>query len=688
VVCSLPIEAAAVEESDLAPAVIEPGSEDAVGLVIRARDYLAQGQYEAAVAFARAALEILSDDLAARCILGLALRALGHNEQAVPELERYLQEQPDASIHGQLAEALGCLGRLNEAAVHFEQAVELDPEADWWRIRLGQVLMDLRRPAEALPHLQVAVRLRPELATLRDSLGEALRALRRLDDAAAAYSDAIRLNPQLAAPHLHLGLVRVAQDQADQALWLFKKAVELEPKEPAYWEILGAFYQRLERSPEAIVCWQRLLELRPANPVQAHLSLAWALLEENRVAEAEPHYLAAHVLAPESPEVHLSLGMFYQDRGETADALAAYRRSIELRPDHAAAHGRLASLLGRDLPDSDVERLRELLEDPTTRTVDRMGLLFAMARVSDSRGEYAAAASYSREANALVLADVPHFRRFEPARHHQLIDGLIQAFGREFLQRVAGAGLETRKLAFVVGLPRSGTTLLEQVLASHPQVHGAGELPLARRTFELLPTFLGVNAPSIECVAHLTPLVLHSLAQAYMERVLNLAGERHTAERIVDKMPDNVYHLGLLMAMFPRATIIHCRRDLRDVALSCWMADFRSVLWANDPRHIATRFQAHHRLMEHWHATLPAPIHEVAYEELVDDLEGVSRRVLAALGLEWDPACLEFHRTARLVRSSSNSQVRKPLYRSSVGRWKNYQHELPELFATLAPESL
>ncbi len=164
---------------------------------------------------------------------------------------------------------------------------------------------------------------------------------------------------------------------------------------------------------------------------------------------------------------------------------------------------------------------------------------------------------------------------------------------------------------------------------------------------------------------------------------MSLAGEHQTAERIVNKMPDNVYHLGLLIGLFPRATIIHCRRDPRDVALSCWMADFRSVLWANDPEHIATRLAAHGRLMDHWRANLPAEIHDVAYEELVDDLEGVGRRVLAALGLDWHPDCLEFHRTSRTVRSSSNSQVRKPLYRSSVGRWKNYEHELPDLFAAL-----
>ena len=533
--CSPPGVSAPLEPESPVVAT-EPGSDAAAILTIRARECLALGQHRQAAASARAAIELLPDNLAARCILGLAC-GLGQNEEAVAELERYLEGQPDtAAIHGQVAEALGCLGRLDEAAIHFRRAVEREPSVDNWCTRLGQVLMDLGRPEEALPQLEAAVRLRPDLAVLRDSLGEALRALRRLDQAEAAYLEAIRLSPRLGIAHLHLGLTYVAQDRDDEALQLLKRAVELEPNQPAYWEILAAYYQRLERSPEAIVCWRRLLELGPADPAHAHLALAWVLLEESRVAEAEPHYLAAQALAPDSPDVQLDLGLFHQDRGEPDLAEAAFRKSIELEPTHGPGHARLASLLGAKLPDSDLQRVQQLVDDPRTSQTHRASLLFALARVCDGRGEYAAAAAHSRKANALKLAVAPRFRHFDPDRHHRFIDSLIGAFGREFFERVAGAGAETRQLVFVVGLPRSGTTLMEQVLASHPQVFGAGELPLARRTYELLPKMLDVDAPSADCVAHLQPLIIQSLAQAYLERLLGLAGERRSAERIVDKI--------------------------------------------------------------------------------------------------------------------------------------------------------
>ena len=235
---------------------------------------------------------------------------------------------------------------------------------------------------------------------------------------------------------------------------------------------------------------------------------------------------------------------------------------------------------------------------------------------------------------------------------------------------------------FVFGLPRSGTTLIEQVLASHSRVHGAGELRLARRSFEAIPACWA--APVRRATASLTSIGprVRRLAEQHLDRLAAIDGGR--SERIVDKMPDNYLYLGLLAVLFPRAVFIHCRRDLRDVAVSCWMTDFRSIRWANDPDHIAARFQQYRRLMDHWQEVLPVPIHQVDYEETVTDLESVARRLMAACGLDWEPACLEFHRTERPVRTASVTQVRQPVYQRSVARWKNYEAALADLFAAVA----
>ena len=224
---------------------------------------------------------------------------------------------------------------------------------------------------------------------------------------------------------------------------------------------------------------------------------------------------------------------------------------------------------------------------------------------------------------------------------------------------------------FVFGLPRSGTTLVEQVIASHSRIHGAGELRLARQTFEAIPAVLGRTGPPIECVPPSTARPSAGWASSTSSGSQAIAGDR--PDRVVDKMPDNYMYLGLMSVVFPRATFIHCRRDLRDIAVSCWMTDFRSIRWANDLEHIASRFQQYRRLMDHWESVLPAPIHHVDYEETVEDLESVARRLIAACGLDWEPACLEFHRNERPIRTASVTQVRQPVYKRSVARWKKYE---------------
>jgi hypothetical protein len=240
---------------------------------------------------------------------------------------------------------------------------------------------------------------------------------------------------------------------------------------------------------------------------------------------------------------------------------------------------------------------------------------------------------------------------------------------------------------FIIGLPRSGTTLIEQVLASHSQVFGTGEQPLGRQDFEMIPgqmnragdhPFLCLADPQVGTA-------LRQIAQRHEDRLRELGG---SAARVVDKMPDNYMYLGLLAVLFPSATFIHCRRDLRDVAVSCWMTNFRSIKWANDPAHISSRFAQYLRLMDHWRAILPATIHEVAYEETVDNLESVARRLIAACELEWEPSCLDFHKTRRPVRTASVTQVRQPVYRKSVARWRNYSELLADLFSALPAAQL
>jgi hypothetical protein len=291
------------------------------------------------------------------------------------------------------------------------------------------------------------------------------------------------------------------------------------------------------------------------------------------------------------------------------------------------------------------------------------------------------AARWMRDANALTAGTRRGQNDFVPADHERFVDDLLKHFKADFFARAAGAGSASRRPVFVFGLPRSGTTLVEQILASHPRVHGAGELRLGRQSFEAIPSLLGRDSLPMDCITDLDAETISRLAELHLERLKAFAPE--SAERVVDKMPDNYMYVGLLAALFPRAVFIHCHRDLRDVALSCWMTDFRSMSWPSQTEHIAARFRQYRRLMDHWLAVLPVAMSEVDYEETVSDLEGVARRLVEACGLEWDARCLDFHQNKRPVRTASLVQIRRPVYNSSVGRWKNYESELADLFKAL-----
>jgi tetratricopeptide (TPR) repeat protein len=647
-----------------------------------AEAYRASGQLERAVGCCRAALQLWPEYPEALCNLGVALQGMGRFAEAANPLQRALELRPGfATAHNNLGIALRELGQRDLALEHFQRAVALEPAFAPARTNLGQMLLDRGAVDEALPHCQEAVRLAPDLAAMHHNLGNALRALDRLVEARAAYLEALRLDPKLALAQAHLGLILQKEGELDNALVWLNQAAELEPANATFWEYLAEVHDEREDPNESIPCWERVLALQPEERPGPHLSLGWALQEEGRLDEAREHYRIATDLNPDLAGAHLNMGGLHEELGAMAEAESSFRSALRLQPKYAAAHARLATLLRGKLPAADQGALEERLADPALEPAPRARLLFAQAHVLDARGDFDRAADCLRHANALSLEQAKERRGYVPADHEQFVDRLLGAFSRDWFARASDSGMETRRPVFIFGLPRSGTTLIEQILASHPRVHGAGELRLARQSFEAIPRVLDRSDPPNECVSSLDPAALRRLAEEHLAKL-----DAHASgwpERIVDKMPDNYMYLGLLATMFPSAVFIHSRRDLRDVTVSCWMTDFRSIRWANDPEHIASRFRQYHRLMDHWQAVLPVPIHAVDYEETVADLEVVARRLVAACSLEWNAACLDFHRTQRPVRTASITQVRQPIYKQSVARWKNYEHDLGALFAAL-----
>jgi tetratricopeptide (TPR) repeat protein len=646
-----------------------------------AEAYRALGQLDRAVNCCRTALTLWRDYPEAHNNLGLALQALGQLAEAAEHYEAALALRPnDAQTHSNLGTALRSMGKVEPALEHFKKAVELNPKLASARTNLGQFLIDLGRAEEALPHCREAVVLEPNLAEAHNNLGNAYRAAEQYTDARVSYFEALRINPDLAQSHVNLGLTLQKEGRADEAPPWYRRATELEPTNLSFWGHYADLLTDLDRHPEAIDCYKKMIEIEPERAL-TYNNLGWLMQESGELDEAKQLYQKALDLQPTLPPALISSGGLAEELGNMDEAEVYFRKALEAHPGHTMAVARLATMLRGKLPDEDFDLLERRLADPSLGETLRGPLLFSLAQVLDAKGQYARAAECLSRSNAVAFEEnKTRAKRYEPPEHERFVGNLIAAFPPTFFDRLAGSGLPTRRPVFIFGLPRSGTTLIEQVLASHSQIHGAGELIQGRQNFETISLLMNRNEPPIACLPDMTPEILVQLGERHEKRLIELG---KGAERVVDKMPDNYMYLGLLSLMFPNATFIHSRRDLRDIAVSCWMTNFRSIRWANSFEHIANRFQQYVRIMDYWKQALRAPIVEVNYEDTVDDLEGVARRLIAACGLEWEPACLEFHRTERPVRTASVTQVRQPVYKKSVARWKNYEPNLGELFAAL-----
>jgi tetratricopeptide (TPR) repeat protein len=646
----------------------------------------ALGQHELAAASCRKALSLKPEYPEALNNLGLALHDLGRDEEAVAQFDAALAVRPDfAMAQNNRGTSLRALGKTAQALEAYRAAIALDDKLAQAHANLGQMLADDGGLAEGLVHCRDAVRHGPHLAEAHNNLGNVLRGLEHWVEAAHAYAEAVRLQPGLAVAQANLGLVLRMLGKPGEALTHLRQAAELAPEDDAVWQQLAYAHGQAEDWAAAVEVCKRRARNKPAD-ANAHNELGWAYQSEQQHAEAQAAYRRALELQPDHLDALLNLGELHEELGTMAEAEACYREAETRHPRSPLPLARRAVLLRGRLPDSDRDRLRFDMYGPIAPLV-RLNLLFALAHVADARGEHAEAAACLEPANAMAR-ELRKSRNltYDPDEHTRYVDRLIAAFTPEVMRRLYGLGEDTARPVFVFGMPRSGTTLTEQVLASHSQVFGAGELPLAHQAMDAVPAVADRPDDMTAALEALDGAGLRQLANTYQDRVRMILDRESVANepiRVVDKMPDNYLYLGLISLLFPRATLIYVRRDLRDVAVSCWMTHFRSIRWADDLDSLARRVSDHRRLLAHWQAVLPQPVHEVCYERLVDDFENEARKLVAACGLDWEPACLEFHRTARPVRTASVTQVREPLYRRALGRWKAYEPYLGPLFARL-----
>jgi tetratricopeptide (TPR) repeat protein len=525
----------------------------------------------------------------------------------------------------------------------------------------------------ALPALERAVELLAQDAEVHFNLGIALAEAGRRDEAVASYRQALALNPASVETLNGLGNVLRELGERREALALYQRALALDPRRADSECNLGTALFELRRIAEAEECFRRAVVLKPDYP-QAQLGLAAVLRVQGRTAEAESCCRAALAAEPRSAAAVSLLGELHADRGRFEEAQQDFERAIAADPSFPTAYCGIAQHRRMTRADTGWRTgVEALLAKPVPLT-HRMSLRYALGKYFDDTGEYDAAFDNYREANELS-------RRFgtsyDRSRLTERIDRIIAGCDAAFVRESHPGAAQSELPVFVVGMPRSGTSLTEQILASHPEVFGAGEVRFWDDAYTALE-----RAAAPERAAAVPP----ELARDYLARV---AGVSRGRQRVIDKMPANFLYLGLIHAALPRARILHMQRHPLDTCLSIYFQNFFNMgPYANDFGNLAHYYEEYLRVMAHWRAVLPATaLLAVPYEALIADQEGWSRRMVEFIGLDWDPRCLDFHRTERVVITASRWQVRQKIHGGSAGRWRHYEKHLRPLkyLTELAP---
>lgn len=568
-------------------------------------------------------------------LLGMIEHQRGNHEFAVSIIRQAIAVRPDeAAYHSNLGIVFHTQGKLDQAASCFERALALKPGWAEVHINLGNIRQLQGRLGEAAACQQRALILEPECAEAYCNLGNIRQAERKLPEAVALFEQALAIKPDYVNAHNNLGTALLEQDKVDEAVAHFERA--------------------LARLPDFAA---------------AHNNLGCALSRQDRPEEAKAHYERAVILKPDYPNAYHNLGNIFVEEGRFQEAMEHFDQAIALKPDYGEAHLNRAAIKSFQPGGVDLAALEALASSDDFPEDTALYVHFALAKALDDVGDYVRAFEHLRKGNALKRRRID----YDETSELKLFQRISAVFDSGLIDRLQGLGDPSPIPIFVLGMPRSGSTLIEQILASHPQIHAAGELTI----FEKMEVNGELNGedpplPYPESVAVIDGVSLRRLGRSYLSR-LPKAANRDV--RIVNKLPGNFLRAGLIRLILPNAKIIHVSRDPLDTCLSCFSKLFTYGLYFSyDLAELGRYYGAYIKLMAHWRSVLSTgAMLEVVYEDVVNDLEGQARRLIDYCGLPWDDRCLSFHKTSRRVRTASAFQVHQPLFSSSLQRWRHYE---------------
>ena len=679
----------------------------------RALKLMNAGQLQRAEVLAREVVTKQPNMADGRNVLGVILHRKGELEEAIKSIREATRLNPEiANYYCNLGEMERQAGRLENAQLALDRAVTLEPQSAQAHNNLGIVHFDRRQFRKAADCYRKAIELAPGFAEAYNNLGNVIRILEGSPNAIIEYERAIEARENYAEAYNNMGTAFRDMQKFEEADMAFRRAIAFRPAyieatnnlanllifEKKYEDalrLLGDLLKLHPRDPQTLVNVARTQLLRGSN-LQAERAVK-AVLDEHpdnvdalnlygqicheidRFDDSLKSLERAIELDPRNLEALNFYGVVLKSVGRLEDARNAFIKALEIQPRALGAYSNVVDL-EKFTPDNPLflamKQMLERARDPEHEQF--MAMHFALGKAYDDMGEYEAALRHfkigARQKRAtLSYSEEESFRFFDEIR---------EVFSADFFKNPPFEGRQTNLPIFIIGMPRSGSTLTEQIIQSHPDVYGAGEIKtlsgaigMVRMKYPGLTKFPGL-------VQQMRPTQFGAIADNYLRAIGSYS---QTAKRVTDKLLTNYYFAGLIHTLFPNAKIIHTMRNPVDSCLSSFTKLFKDDMpHSYDFKELGRYYGKYYELMAHWRAVLPAgTMMEVQYEDVVENTEARAREIIAFCGLEWDERCLKFYESDRPVKTASVSQVRKPLYKSSVERWRRYGDGLNELVESL-----
>lgn len=474
----------------------------------------------------------------------------------------------------------------------------------------------------------------------------------------------------------NLGIAQQGQGKLDEALASFNRAQRINPNDVETYNNIGNVLQAKDKPDEAIDNYNRVLKIKPEHD-KAYNNLGLAFQEQGKPDEAIASFNRAIEINPVFADAYNNLGNVLRESGRLDEAIDNYRQAIKINPYFANAYTNMAHIKKHtDYNDKDIRAMEALLKFPELPDMQRMHLCFGLGKAFEDLHEYEKSFGFIKDGNKLKR----NTYNYHISDDEKYFDRIIKTFDEKIFQKYPDSGCDDDTPIFIVGMPRSGTSLIEQILASHHSIYGAGEL----RYLQRIISGADHDAEFGEFPDYISNLNRDDFIRFGQDFINHIRKHSISMKHLTDKMPHNFLHIGLIKLILPNAKIIHCRRDPMDTCYSCYKTHFTGTLkFAYDLTELGKYYNLYNNLMTHWHKVLPGFFLDVQYEDLIADQQSQTKRILQFLDLPWDNACLSFHKTKRPVRTASSVQVRNPIYSSSIKLWRRYEKQLEPLLEML-----